>query len=457
MPDKRPKSNKQNNNKTNSHVAKTPRSALWHYPRSFVNIMASKKRTYTFIDLFAGCGGLSEGFLETKHFCGLAHVEWEMPMVKTLRHRLVKKWEETESSAQKKVIHFDIQKTDELLYGNWSNESLSLYGSTNHEDIKSHGLKGLIGNTHVNLIIGGPPCQAYSIHGRATDKNSMNNDYRNYLFESFCKVVQEFKPEIFVFENVAGLLSAKPGGIPVKNRIYEAFDEIGYNILTPNLLNNALYNALDFNVPQNRPRVIIFGVKRGSQISLSELYDSIEKEKSTKRKLTVKDAIGNLPPLYPLPTQIKEGRLTRSHELNPNPEITQHEARNHAPREQGIFKEWVEKNMNHISHQDMIAYYFQKTGHKTLYQKYKSLEWDKPSHTIVAHLSKDGYMFIHPDPAQQRSITIREAACLMTFPFDYLFLGNTAYNFKMIGNAVPVKFASAIANSLFKVLEKKEI
>ena len=89
-----------------------------------------------------------------------------------------------------------------------------------------------------------------------------------------------------------------------------------------------------------------------------------------------------------------------------------------------------------------------------LYQKYKSLEWDKPSHTVVAHLSKDGYMFIHPDPEQQRSITIREAACLMTFPTDYQFLGSTPYNYKMIGNAVPVNFAKAIATALYKSLDK---
>jgi site-specific DNA-cytosine methylase len=118
-------------------------------------------------------------------------------------------------------------------------------------------------------------------------------------------------------------------------------------------------------------------------------------------------------------------------------------------------KEWVEKKMNYMSHQAMIDYYYEKTGHKTLYQKYKSLEWDKPSHTVVAHLSKDGYMFIHPDPEQERSITIREAACLMTFPLDFQFLGSTPYNYKMIGNAVPVNFAKAIAKGICKSLDKK--
>lgn len=416
--------------------------------------MASKKK-YTFIDLFAGCGGLSEGFLQTNRFQALAHVEWEKPMVDTLRNRLVTKWKETEESARKKVIHFDIQKTDELLHGNWSRESVDQYGATNDDIVKLFGLKELIGNTHVNLIIGGPPCQAYSIHGRATDKNSMNDDYRNYLFESFCKVVDEFQPDIFVFENVAGLLSAKPGGIPVRNRIFDAFNSIGYQILSPREMPNALLNAVDFNVPQNRPRVIILGIKNNSIFNLNELYDSIQLEKSEEPKRTVRDAIGNLPALYPLPNQIKDGRTKRSHQLNPNPDIKQHEARNHGPRELEIFREWVESRMNYISHQEMIDYYYQKTGHITLYQKYKSLEWDKPSHTVVAHLSKDGYMFIHPDPEQQRSITIREAACLMSFPMDFMFLGNNAYNFKMIGNAVPVKFARAIATALYKILDTK--
>ena len=416
--------------------------------------MAKKK--YTFIDLFAGCGGLSEGFLQTGHFEALAHVEWEKPMVDTLRNRLVTKWNESDLEAQKKVVLFDMQKSEELINGSWSDDSKSLYGAYNSNIVKTKGLKGVIGRKHVNLIIGGPPCQAYSIHGRATDKNSMQNDYRNYLFESFCKVVDAFRPELFVFENVGGLLSAKPGGIPVRHRIYSAFTDIGYDIRTPEEMPTALYNAVDFGVPQNRPRVIIVGVRHDTNYSLDELYSSIEQEQTNNSLFTVRDAIGKLPALYPLPKPIKEGRIVHSHQFNPDPEITQHEARNHGSRERQIFKEWVEKDMNHMSHQEMIDYYFKKTGHKTLYQKYKSLEWDKPSHTVVAHLSKDGYMFIHPDPKQERSITVREAACLMTFPLDYQFLGSTPYNYKMIGNAVPVNFAKAIATGLYKLIDKKK-
>ena len=414
--------------------------------------MADKK--YTFIDLFAGCGGLTEGFLQTGRYESIAHVEWEKPMVETLRTRLVQKWSRTQEEALKEVILFDIQKTDELINGNWSEESTITFGSYNHPSILEGGLNSLVGDRHVNLIIGGPPCQAYSIHGRATDQNSMQDDYRNYLFESFCKVVDHYKPDVFVFENVKGLLSAKPGGKPVKNRIYKAFSEIGYEMLCPEELHTAVFDANDYMVPQTRPRVIIVGIRKGSTLQLADFYEAIKTEKS-KEKLTVKDGISDLPCLYPLEEQIKEGRNTRSHTLNPDPSITQHEARNHSPRDRKVFRDWVSNRMNYISHQEMIDYYYETTGHHTLFQKYKSLEWDKPSHTIVAHLSKDGYMFIHPDVKQERSITIREAACLQSFPIDFQFLGSRPYNYKMIGNAVPVNFAFSIATGLYKTLDKK--
>lgn len=141
--------------------------------------MANKK--YTFIDLFAGCGGLSEGFLQSGHYEGLAHVEWESPMVNTLRQRLVDKWNHSADEAKKRVVKFDVQKTDELIHGQWTDETKKLYEAENHQDFVNNGLVGLVGKHTVDLIIGGPPCQAYSIAGRAQDPNSMKDDYRNYL------------------------------------------------------------------------------------------------------------------------------------------------------------------------------------------------------------------------------------------------------------------------------------
>ena len=158
------------------------------------------------IDLFAGAGGLSEGFLEQGKFNFLAHVEWEKPMVDTLRNNLVKRWNYTEEHAKKAVVLFDVQKTDELLKGNWSEETKQMYEKYNDNLIVSKGLDGIINKQKVDVIIGGPPCQAYSIAGRAQDPNSMRDDYRNYLFESFVKIVDYYRPSVFVFENVPGIL-----------------------------------------------------------------------------------------------------------------------------------------------------------------------------------------------------------------------------------------------------------
>ena len=112
--------------------------------------------------------------------------------------------------------------------------------------------------------------------------------------------------------------------------------------------------------------------------------------------------------------------------------------------------------MNSFSSEEKKEFYTKITGHKSNHIKYRNLEWDKPSPTIVAHLYKDGYMFIHPDINQLRTITVREAALLQTFPSDYRFSSSTSYNYKMIGNAVPVLFAKGIAESIYKVFSNKD-
>lgn len=210
-----------------------------------------------FIDLFAGCGGLSEGFLSTGHFNGLAHVEWELPMVRTLRNRLQKKWKYSESDAERRVIRFDIQKTEELFYGGWSEETRAIYEKDNAQQIVEKGLDDLIGDNPVDIIIGGPPCQAYSIAGRAQDPNSMKDDYRNFLFESYARVVAHYRPKVFVFENVPGLLSAAPGNVPVRERIYSAFRSIGYTIRNSEDLKKSMYCSADFNTGMILPKVTI--------------------------------------------------------------------------------------------------------------------------------------------------------------------------------------------------------
>ena len=407
--------------------------------------MAKKK--YTFIDLFAGCGGLSEGFLQTGKFEGLAHIEWETPMINTLRQRLVDKWNHSVDDAQKRVIKFDVQKTDELINGNWSAETKALYEKENHPDIVTKGLKGLVGET-VDLIIGGPPCQAYSIAGRAQSPTGMKFDYRNYLFESFVKIVDEFKPKVFVFENVPGLLSACPGDIPVRLRIYEAFKAIGYDIRNPEDLKKSIFCAEDFDVPQKRNRIIIIGTRHETDLNVEDFYNSLVSHKSSAPHKTVRDAIGNMPRLFPKDEIIRVGRNNISHEQRSGEHIDLHVPRYHGERDQRLFAEWLANNMNTFSQQEKKDFYTRITGHTSNHIKYRNLEWDKPSPTIVAHLHKDGYMFIHPDIEQLRTITIREAALLQSFPMDYKFVASNPYCYKMIGNAVPCVLAYHIAKTI---------
>ena len=415
--------------------------------------MSSTKEKLTFIDLFAGCGGLSEGFMQTKNFEALAHVEWEIPMVKTLRNRLKTFWKHAEEDAEKRVIHFDIQKTEELINGNWNEDALLKYSSTNHDFVIQNGLKGLVGNKKVNLIIGGPPCQAYSIAGRAQDKNSMKDDYRNYLFESFVKVVDAFKPDSFVFENVPGLLSASPGDIPVTERIFEAFKNIGYEIRDPKKIKNSIYTASELGVPQKRNRIIIIGVRSNSNLELEDIYKNINLQKNKDHIKTVGDAISHLPHLLPLGNSQKIDGKNVSHKNKEKREIPLHTPRFHNDRDVTIFKNWVKNKMNQKPMNERISFYNDLMGKNSNHAKYRNLEWDKPSPTIVAHLYKDGLMFIHPDEKQARSITIKEAALLQSFPDDYEFIGSNGDCYKMIGNAVPPEMARKIALGIIKSLK----
>lgn len=155
------------------------------------------------IDLFAGCGGLEDGFLQSGKYEDIAAVEWLKPQVNTLVKRLQTKWNVKDAS--ERVMHFDIQREDELFSG-WNDEE---FGEGKGLDYFVNQVNG------IDIIIGGPPCQAYSVAGRVRDENGMKDDYRNYLFEHYLNVVNRYRPKLFVFENVPGILSAAPDGTPI--------------------------------------------------------------------------------------------------------------------------------------------------------------------------------------------------------------------------------------------------
>jgi DNA (cytosine-5)-methyltransferase 1 len=403
---------------------------------------------YNYIDLFAGCGGLSEGFEKAKIFEGLAFIEWEKAPCLTLKKRLTQKWKY--KNANDIVIRFDIQRTDELLNG-WEDDG---------EFDSGVGLNELIKDKTVDLVIGGPPCQAYSIAGRVRDNNNMNDDYRNYLFESYLEVVKRFKPKLIVFENVEGILSAKPGGVSIIDRISDSFHEFGYDI-SSKLREEAMFNVVDYGIPQNRKRIIILGVSKeyygtDTKNILNDFYQNIIPSYKVNNKVTVEDSISDLPKLLPLSTPTKK----ESHRSDLNNKILNHVPRFHSQRDVNIFSELARDVENgSIKYPDvksLIELYKNVTGKESKFHKYNVLNNKKPSNTIPAHLYKDGLRHIHPDPIQGRSITVREAARIQSFPDDMEFLGSMGEQYKMIGNAVPPLFSEVLSNSIIKLFKKYE-
>lgn len=402
------------------------------------------------IDLFAGCGGLTEGFKQSGHYDCLACVEWEKAPCDTLRHRMKTKWKY--DNADEIVLRFDIQRTEELIDG-WNDEK---YGN-------SIGLDSLINKTkkNVDLIIGGPPCQAYSIAGRIRDENGMRYDYRNYLFESYVKLVKHYKPKAFVFENVPGMLSARPadGTKLVSEMIHQQFSEVGYVLI--NDLNKVVIDFTEYGVPQNRNRVIILGLNKNyygksAESILEKFYSEALPQKKVAKKSTVRDAIGNLPKIYPLEEPIRINGKQFSHLPKKEPEISNHTARYSNKRDIEIFRILgadIESGENkYTSIEALKKLYTQTTGKKSKVHKYYVLRWDEQSNTIPAHLYKDGLRHIHPDPKQARSISVREAARLQTFPDDFVFVTETANDYKMIGNAVPPLFSKKLAECIWELL-----
>lgn len=397
-----------------------------------------------YIDIFAGCGGLSEGFEQIEEYNMLAAVEWEKPQVLNLRNHL--RNNHNILDADEKVIRFDIQRTQELING-WEDDSE--YGS--HQ-----GLDSLINNQPVDLIIGGPPCQAYSLAGRIRDENGMRDDYRNFLFESYMELVRHYQPRLFVFENVPGILSARPGnGELVTTLIRNEIQNSGYQIL--NDLREAQFDLTEYGVPQKRKRIIIVGIRNdlyeNPQEVLENFYHNIMPLQREEIH-TVRDAISDLPPFYPSGTIDKINGKKVSHTYNFD--VPNHFPRFHSERDIEVFRLLaadIESGRNrYITTQALRELYTQLTGRHSNVHKYHVLRWNQPSNTIPAHLYKDGLRHIHPDPNQARSITVREAARLQTFPDYYEFISSPGDNYKMIGNAVPPKFSNKLALSLLEIL-----
>lgn len=405
---------------------------------------------YKFIDLFAGCGGLEDGFLQTNYYECVSSVEWLKPQVETLRKRLKEKYGVID--ADEKVLHFDIQREKDLFSG-WNNDVE--FGDSLGLDYYVKKAKG------VDLIIGGPPCQAYSIAGRVRDENGMKNDYRNYLFEHYLSVVKRYKPKIFIFENVPGILSAKPNDKKIIEIIEKDFKDNGY-IISKHIQKHGVVDASKYGVPQRRKRVILLGVRSdlGYVDDLYNLIDTFYEEllpKYQQKEITVEEAIGNLPKITPI---WNEDRRSKKKAYIFDETVDRHIPRYHNLRDMRIYKmlaEDIELGNNQYTNAAAITEIYEKeVGSKSPIHRYHVLRKDEPSTTIIAHLYKDGNRFIHYDSRQARSITPREAARLQSFDDDFEFIGSQGSIFQMIGNAVPPKLAYAIGKAVKELLDNLE-
>lgn len=399
---------------------------------------------YNIIDLFSGCGGLLDGFMQSKLYNPIASVEWDVAPVNTLRKRLKDKW--NIKDADESVIRFDIQRFDELMNG----FDDPVYG-------KNKGIKKLLGNKKVDFIIGGPPCQAYSVAGRVSVDQKEKPDYRNFLFEYYLKVVEALQPKLFVFENVPGMLSAMPDGTPIIDLIRRDIENKNFEIIK-DIRKYAVLDASDYNVPQNRKRVILVGLNKkyfknyDRQVLLQDFYENILPKYKSNKKITVEEAIGDLPKCLPLYSD------TRPSHTVPETDITWQYSRFNSVRDVKIFKmlaEDIESGENKYTDSEKLKQiYNDATGADTSVHKYHVLRRDEPSTTILAHLYKDGLRFIHYDSSQARTITVREAARLQTFDDDFEFVGSQGAAYKMIGNAVPCKFAKAISLAIDELMQE---
>lgn len=403
---------------------------------------------YKIIDLFAGCGGLEDGFLQSGLYEDVAAVEWLKPQVNTLVNRLKTKWCVTD--AEERVMHFDIQREDELFCG-WDDEEFG----------KGKGLDYFVDAANgIDIIIGGPPCQAYSVAGRVRDENGMRDDYRNYLFEHYLNVVNRYRPKLFVFENVPGILSAAPDGTPITDLIRKGFEKIDYEIIDD--LRVAKINASEYSVPQNRERMIIVGVDKkrytNNQQSLRKFYSDILPKYKGDKTITVREAIADLPKC--IPHYDEENHSKRKSHTTPECSITWHKPRYHNLRDMDTFRilaEDIETGKRIYDSKKISELYEEKVGSKSPIHRYHVLEPDLPSTTIIAHLYKDGNRFIHYDSKQCRSITVREAARLQSFDDDFNFVGSQGNAYQMIGNAVPPKLARAIGFAVADLLKEMEV
>ncbi|KKQ04381.1 MAG: Cytosine-specific methyltransferase [Candidatus Moranbacteria bacterium GW2011_GWE1_36_7] len=333
-------------------------------------VLKTKINKPTYVDLFSGSGGLSLGF-ERAGFRNVFSLDFEESFCKTYRRNFPKHV----------LVEKDISKL------------------TKNEILK------IVGKDDIDVIVGGPPCQGFSIAGNIG--RMFLDDPRNQLFKEFARVVDIVRPNFFVMENVARLYTHNKG--KTKNAIIANFNKMGY------FVECKILNSADFGVPQVRKRVIFIGSKKNTKIFFPE--------KNVNKYATVKSFLEDLP-------MLKSGEKS---------EIPNHVAMNHS--------EQMLQKMSHIpdggSRADIPGNMRPKTGDVRKYIKYAS---EMPSVCVTGDMRK---IFHY---SQNRALTVRELARLQSYPDNFVFEGSSISQQQQVGNSVPPLMAEAIAQTIKKMI-----
>lgn len=449
--------------------------------------------TYHVIDLFSGGGGLTEGFAQ-EGYDFIAHIEKDPWACETLRTRACYHWlkqqtkldvynnylTKTQSVRKNAILKNDLIYSQypelyELVMTRIINKT---FGNPrqNQESISSRDAINYISNitrqnqtSRISVVIGGPPCQAYSLIGRGRMKEKASEDDRNFLFKYYLEIVKEFQPALFVFENVPGLISAQKGQLI--QAIREEFDNIGYGFASgPNDSDRQnIIDCRDYGVYQTRKRLIFFGYRKADYPHGFKYPDFHMYFEPQEEPATTYNALSDLPPL-----KVQEGADFWFGEYGPNkyisnyqamlregsPGVLNHFARPHRYEDLQIYGMQIEASQrgSKISYSQLPeSLQFHKNGKKKVFEdRFRVHGKDEVPHTIVAHITKDGHYNIHPDPNQLRSLTVREAARIQSFPDNYFFEGPRTAQFVQVGNAVPPSLARIIAKAVRNELEIQE-
>lgn len=413
----------------------------------------------TFLDLFAGGGGLSEGFIQAG-FKPIAHVESDSAACYTLRTRMAYHWLKENSKLEIYINYLNGKLTRNDLYNQIPSAVLN---TVINKEISTENLTDIFNkvdniskNINIDVIIGGPPCQAYSLVGRSRDKNGMKDDKRNYLYKYYAKFLQRYNPTYFVFENVEGLLSAKDqNGNGYFDLMKDKFSKCGYR------LEWKLLSSENYGVLQHRKRIILVGYRGEKRF----FYPDPE---SWNPETTVDELFKDLPEIQAgegsfgpcKMTNIRSKWLEKSLVKDTKIPVTLHRARPHNTNDLNIYIIAVDlwdKKKRRLNYNDLPEDMKTHRNRSSFIDRFKVVASDLPAtHTLVSHIAKDGHYYIHPDIKQNRSITPREAARIQTFPDNYYFesiSGKPAQTpaFKQIGNAVPVLLARKIAEKLREI------